>query len=151
MNPSVRALYKIDARPEGPAQARQIVVRECARRVSGRTLEDFKLLVSELVTNRILHGEPGTDNTVLLDLRINSTLCCAVSDHGSGAGCRDDRVRAAKPRERTGGRTAGLRLVNRLANRWGTHRTRTGGTRVWCEVATQSRNAERETAIATPA
>ena len=73
MNPPVRALYKIDARPDGPAQARRIVVRECSRRVSGRTLEDFELLVSELVTNRILHGEPGADNTVLLDLRINST------------------------------------------------------------------------------
>ena len=131
MNPSVRALYKIDARPEGPAQARQIVVRECARRVSGRTLEDFKLLVSELVTNRILHGEPGTDNTVLLDLRINSRLCCAVSDHGSGARHRGDR--SSEP-DRAAGRPAGLRLVGRLADRWGTHPTRTGGTRVWCET-----------------
>ena len=134
MNPPVRALYKIDARPDGPAQARRIVVRECSRRVSGRTLEDFELLVSELVTNRILHGEPGADNTVLLDLRINSSLRCAVSDHGSGAGRRDDRLGEATRRERTGGRPAGLRLVNRLADGWGTHRTRTGGTRVWCET-----------------
>ena len=134
MNPPVRALYKIDARPDGPAQARRIVVRECSRRVSEQTLEDFELLVSELVTNRILHGEPGADNTVLLDLRINSTLCCAVSDHGSGAGRRDDRLSTAMQRDRSGGRPPGLRLVNRLANRWGTHRTRTGGTRVWCET-----------------
>jgi anti-sigma regulatory factor (Ser/Thr protein kinase) len=89
MNPPIRTLYKIDARPDGPAQARQIVMRECSRRVSGRTLEDFELLVSELVTNRIVHGEPGADNTVLLDLRINATLHCAVSDHGSGIGRRD--------------------------------------------------------------
>jgi anti-sigma regulatory factor (Ser/Thr protein kinase) len=135
MNPPVRTLYKIDARPDGPAQARRIVVRECSRRVSGRTLEDFELLVSELVTNRILHGEPGADNTVLLDLRINSTLCCAVSDHGSGAGQRDDRLSEATQRDRSGGRPAGLRLVGRLADRWGTARTRTGGTRVWCETA----------------
>jgi len=135
MNSPVRALYKIDARPDGPAQARHIVVRECARRVSERTLEDFELLVSELVTNRILHGAPGADNTVLLDLRINSMLQCAVSDHGSGIGCRDDRLSAAVHNERAVGRPAGLRLVNRLANRWGSHRTRTGGTRVWCETA----------------
>jgi anti-sigma regulatory factor (Ser/Thr protein kinase) len=135
MNEPVRALYKIDARPDGPAQARRIVVRECSRRVSERTLEDFELLVSELVTNRILHGEPGADNTVLLDLRINSTLCCAVSDHGSGAGRRDGRLSKATQGDRAGGRPPGLRLVNRLANRWGTHRTRTGGTRVWCETA----------------
>ena len=131
MNPPVRALYKIDARPDGPAQARRIVMRECSRRVSGRALEDFELLVSELVTNRILHGEPGADNTVLLDLRINSRLCCAVSDHGSGARHRGDRV--SEP-DRAAGRPAGLRLVGRLADRWGTHRTRTGGTRVWCET-----------------
>lgn len=135
MNPPVRALYKIDARPDGPAQARRIVARECARRVPGRTLEDFELLVSELVTNRILHGAPGADNTVLLDLRINSTLRCAVSDHGSGVGRRDDRLSEAVHNERAGGRPSGLRLVGRLANRWGSHRTRTGGTRVWCETA----------------
>jgi hypothetical protein len=74
MNPPVRTLYKIDARPDGPAQARQIVMRECSRRVSGRT-------------------------------------------------------------QRAVGRPAGLRLVNRIAHRWGSHRTRTGGTRVWCETA----------------
>jgi anti-sigma regulatory factor (Ser/Thr protein kinase) len=135
MNQPARALYKIDACPDGPAQARRIVVRECSRRVSERALEDFELLVSELVTNRILHGEPGADNTVLLDLRINSTLCCAVSDHGSGGGHRDARLRKTMQRDRAGGRPAGLRLVNRLADRWGTHRTRTGGTRVWCETA----------------
>ena len=134
MNPPVRALYKIDARPDGPAQARRIVVCECSRRVSGRILEDFELLVSELVTNRILHGEPGADNTVLLDLRINSRLRCAVSDHGSGAGHRDDRLSEPTQRDRTDGRAAGLRVVNRLADRWGSHRTRTGGTRVWCET-----------------
>jgi anti-sigma regulatory factor (Ser/Thr protein kinase) len=135
MNPPVRALYKIDARPDGPAQARQIVARECACRVPQRTLEDFELLVSELVTNRILHGTPGADNTVLLDLRINSTLRCAVSDHGSGVGRRDSLLSTAARNERAGGRPAGLRLVDRLANRWGSHRTRTGGTRVWCETA----------------
>ena|SRR5690242_960104 len=96
MNAPVRALYKIDARPDGPAQARQIVVRECTRRVSKRTL-------------------------------------CAVSDLAGGVGRRDDRLSGAARNQRGAGRPAGLRLVNRLANRWGSHRTRTGGTRVWCE------------------
>lgn len=49
MNPPVRALYRIDARPDGPGQGRRIVVRECSRRVSEQTLEDFELLVSETV------------------------------------------------------------------------------------------------------
>ena len=107
MNPLVRTLYKIDARLDGPAQAREIVLRECARRVSGRTLEDFELLVSELVTNRILHGEPGADNTVLLDLRMDATLHCAVSDHGSGIGRRGAALGEAVRRERAGVRPAG--------------------------------------------
>jgi anti-sigma regulatory factor (Ser/Thr protein kinase) len=133
MNPLRRALYKIDARPDGPAQARRIVMHECSRRVSGRALEDFELPVSELVTNRILHGKPGADNTVLLDLTINSPLCCAVSDQESGAGRPDDRV--SEP-DWAAGRPAGLRLVGRLAGRRGSHRTRTGGTRVWFETVT---------------
>ena len=134
MNPPVRALYKIDARPDGPAQARRIVVRECSRRVSEQTLEDFELLVSELVTNRILHGVPERTTPSCWISGSTRTLYCAVSDHGSGAGRRDDRLSTATQRDRSGGRPPGLRLVNRLANRWGTHRTRTGGTRVWCET-----------------
>jgi hypothetical protein len=56
MNSRVRALYKIDPRPEGPAQARQIIAEELSSRLPARVVDDIKLTVSELVTNGIAHG-----------------------------------------------------------------------------------------------
>jgi two-component sensor histidine kinase len=121
MNSRVRALYRIDARPDGPARARRIVLQECSGRVPRRTLEKLQLLVSELVTNGIVHGRNGP---LVLDLHVNSTLHCAVIDKGAG-------FASAAPRDKDGG--WGLRLVERLADRWGVQRTR-NETRVWFET-----------------
>ena len=126
-NPRVRALYRIDARADGPRTARRIVERECSGRVTRRTLENLQLLVSELVTNRIVYGDPGDDNAVTLDLGVNGTLRCAVSDHGPG--CAE-----ALATRRGDDARHGFALVARLADRWGVQRTRQG-TRVWFETA----------------
>jgi two-component sensor histidine kinase len=125
MNSRVRVLYRIDARPDGPARARRAVRSECSARVPRRTLENLLLLVSELVTNGIVHGRDHDDGSIMLDLGLNSTLRFAVVDHGPGF-----PTRAALDRD--GG--WGLRLVERLADRWGVERTREG-TRVWFETA----------------
>jgi anti-sigma regulatory factor (Ser/Thr protein kinase) len=124
MNSHVRVLYKIDARPDGPARARRLVRSECATRVPRRTLDKLQLLVSELVTSGIVHGRNSGDDSIMLDLRLNSTLRFAVVDHGPGFARR-----AAW--HRNGG--WGLRLVERLADRWGIQRT-PEGTRVWFET-----------------
>jgi two-component sensor histidine kinase len=125
MSSRVRALYRIEAGPDGPAKARGVVRRECSERVPRRTLEKLLLLVSELVTNGIAHGRGNRDDSITLDLRLNSTLRFAVVDHGEGFA-----TRAA--RERGGG--WGLGIVERLADRWGVQRTREE-TRVWFETA----------------
>jgi two-component sensor histidine kinase len=126
MNSRVRVLYRIDARPDAPALARRIVTSECSERVQRGTLEKLQLLVSELVTNEVVHGRAGRGDSITLDLRVNSTLRCAVVDAGSGFARR-------AARDRTGG--WGLRLVERLADRWGVRRTEQG-TQVWFETAT---------------
>jgi len=51
MDSRVRALYKIDAQPEGPAQARRIIAEELSGVLSPHELDDVKLMDSELVTN----------------------------------------------------------------------------------------------------
>jgi two-component sensor histidine kinase len=126
MNSRVRVLYRIDARADAPAQARRIVISEFSGRVTRRTLEKLQLLVSELVTNGIVHGRARHGDSITLDLRVNSTLRCAVVDPGAGFARR-------AARDRDGG--WGLRLVERLADRWGVQRTRQG-TQVWFETAT---------------
>jgi hypothetical protein len=130
MNSRVRALYRIDARPDGPARARRVVRSECSARMPRRTLEKLQLLVSELVTSGIVQGRSGIaqeresrGESITLDLGLNSTLRVAVVGPGGSATDTgwdlDDGW--------------GLRVVERLADRWGIQRT-PEGTRVWFET-----------------
>ena len=99
MHPRVRALYKIEPQAQGPAEARRIIAEELSTRVPAPVIDDVKLMVSELVTNGIVHGSRQDDDPVMLDLIVNGGLVrCRVLDHGQrGFASR------ARP-ERSGGR-----------------------------------------------
>jgi anti-sigma regulatory factor (Ser/Thr protein kinase) len=113
MDSRVRTLYKIDAEPEGPARARRIIAEELSTVLSPSELDDVKLMVSELVTNGIVHGRPDNDDIpVVLDVCVNGSIRCAVLDHGPAF------ARRARERESGGW---GLRLVEQLSDRWGMH------------------------------
>jgi anti-sigma regulatory factor (Ser/Thr protein kinase) len=111
MDSRVRALYKIDPQPEGPAQARRIIAQELSSVLPAPRLDDVKLMVSELVTNGIVHSDREGDVPVILDLAMNGDVRCGVLDHGPGFA---ERV---QQKERRGG--WGLRLVEQLSDRWG--------------------------------
>jgi anti-sigma regulatory factor (Ser/Thr protein kinase) len=113
MDSRVRALYKIDPQPEGPAQARRIIADELAARVSGTVLDDVTLMVSELVTNGIVHGSTESDVPVMLDVLVNGDIRCRVLDSGRGFASRARRAREEGP----GG--WGLQVVEQLSDRWG--------------------------------
>lgn len=86
----------------------------------GPHARDVELLVSELVTNAVRHGEAPLS----LDLRREEdVLRVEVHDGGTGPG---SRVRTG---DRGGG--FGLRLVDRIATHWGVER---GSTHVWFEL-----------------
>jgi anti-sigma regulatory factor (Ser/Thr protein kinase) len=110
MDLRVRALYKIDPQPEGPAQARRIIADELAERVSGTVLDDVKLMVSELVTNGIVHGSTEGDVPVMLDVVVNGHIRCRVLDGGRGF--------ASRAHEEGPGGWA-LQVVEQLSDRWG--------------------------------
>jgi anti-sigma regulatory factor (Ser/Thr protein kinase) len=124
MDSRVRALYMIDARPQGPAQARRIIADELAALLPERTVEEIKLMVSELVTNGIVHGNKQDDTPVMLDLCVNGQIRCGVLDGGPGFAARvqEDQSRGGW----------GLRLVEQLADRWGM-RCSPQRTEVWFE------------------
>jgi anti-sigma regulatory factor (Ser/Thr protein kinase) len=128
MIPYMRAIYSIDAEADGPARARRIVARELAGLVSAPILENLKLLVSELVTNGIVHGAGTSKDTVMLDLRANDGVRCAVTDHGAGF------VPCDPATEHHG---MGLKIVDKLADRWGIVRSQQS-TRVWFELESHS-------------
>ncbi|MFJ9840363.1 SpoIIE family protein phosphatase [Kitasatospora sp. NPDC101155] len=102
-----------------------------SRRFTRETLADWgltaladwaELLTSELITNALVHAGSPTQ----LRLFCNRVLTVEVADRGSEA----PRIRRAHT-EDEGGR--GIHLVNELAHRWGTRRTRDGKV-VWFEL-----------------
>lgn len=82
----------------------------------------IELAVSELVSNALRHGEGLVGLTVALD---DDELRVEVSDQGGG----QPRMRRTAPSAAEPGGW-GLRLVDQLADRWGSHRER-GRTLVW--------------------
>jgi hypothetical protein len=79
MDSRVRALYKIEPQPGAPAQTRRIIAEELSSRLPHRMLEDVKLMVSELVTNGVVHADRGGEAPVMLDLSVNGDIHYRVS------------------------------------------------------------------------
>lgn len=95
--------------------------------VSAQTLDDLRLLVSELVTNSVRHA--GLAQSQSIELRVKllpDAVRVEVNDEGSGF---QPTPRTAQSDEQSGW---GLYLVSRLADRWGV--TSDGVTRVWFEL-----------------
>ncbi|WP_432014369.1 SpoIIE family protein phosphatase [Streptomyces cucumeris] len=115
------ASWELPPKPAVVPRARSFVAQQLAQWELGHLVHTTQLVVSELVTNAILHaGGP-----VKLRLVRNETLICEVSDSSAAA---PHLRRAGRLDE--GGR--GLFLVAQLSRRWG---TRYAGDRktVWAE------------------
>ena len=86
-------------------------------------LEDARLIVSELVTNAVLHGR----GRIRLSARVvGSCLRLEVVDEGAG-----ESPTIREPGDGGPGGW-GLRIVDTLAQRWGAF---DGSTHVWAEIA----------------
>ncbi|MFD8261969.1 ATP-binding protein [Streptomyces griseoluteus] len=73
------------------------------------------MIVSELVTNAIIHGDGDSDSDRAIDLRLirHAMLTCEVSNASHG------QALAQHPHT-TDEHGRGLLLVNQLSRRWGT-------------------------------
>jgi len=106
-----------------PTVARRTVTRHFDGLLQPQRLDDLQLLLSELVSNAVLHGR----GEIVLRLQLDgSTVRGEVIDHGGGF---EHELRVSGP-EDVGGR--GLMLVEHLASRWGVHE---GTTHVWFEMS----------------
>ena len=113
--------------PAAVATARQQTVQTVREWGLGEHAELAELLVSELVTNAMLHG--NADPSALVNLRLRKgerALWGEVHD----SDLRLPRLRIADDTDE-GGR--GLYLVDTLAHRWGTRPTRSGKS-VWFQL-----------------
>jgi len=122
---------------EAPGAARRCV-DAFDRYVGNEVTEDARLLVSELVTNAIIHTEPGPESCV--EVRVE-TASDRLRVEVASPGPRFEVRPAEPPDDAVSGR--GLFLVDRIADRWGL--IWDGWSRVWFELALPgaARRAER--------
>jgi len=105
-----------------PALARRSLTRWFATEVDGDELRTAELLVSELVTNAVMHGR----GTITLRAQLDEDrLLVEVIDEGHGF----ERTVRTSDFDSVGGR--GLAIVDAEASRWGIHE---GTTHVWFEL-----------------
>jgi two-component sensor histidine kinase len=133
-SPASQMLVALPLGPEAGRMARnEIAGCDLADDVS-RTAQ---LLVTELVANCVRHaaGEPGTGQIVLFARITGERVRVEVADSGAGF----------EPGDGTAPAGLGLRLVDKLATRWGTSRN-DRGFRVWFEIDRRSGRFERELA-----
>ena len=100
-----------------------------ADKVPAETLEDLRLLVSELVTNSVRHSGLSEEGQVGFVVRMNqSCVRVEVADAGKGF---DKTVTPSLPDQQSGW---GLQIVERLSDRWGVGREPDVGSTVWFEI-----------------
>ena len=110
-----------------PARARHFVADAMrASRCDEARIPDATLLVSEIVTNAVLHARSATRCSIDID---DGVVRVSVWD----ASAARPRVRTYTPDAVTG---RGLVLVERIASRWGVDMERDGKS-VWFEIDTR--------------
>jgi hypothetical protein len=122
--------WTLSAEPRSVARARELTREQLGAWDLDGLADTAELLVSELVTNALRHGEGDIRIRLLLD----RTLVCEVWD----SGLVQPRRRRAQATDE-GGR--GLQLVGLLSTAWGSRRTHRGKT-VWFELARPGRDSK---------
>jgi anti-sigma regulatory factor (Ser/Thr protein kinase) len=113
---------------DAPRAAREAVGQWLTGQNGAFVHDEVLLVVSELVTNSVLHAGGASDDVIRVALRAwNGRLHLAVEDAGRNG---DVALRPASLGPAGG---FGLNIVDQLTLRWGVSRQR--GTRVWAEMA----------------
>jgi serine phosphatase RsbU (regulator of sigma subunit)/anti-sigma regulatory factor (Ser/Thr protein kinase) len=112
--------------PRAPAAARTALDTLQDRGLDGEEAQTARLLLSEVVTNSVVHGGSGSTDWIGLDVELSpAALRVEVRDRGPGFRPAPSLPGPLQP----GGR--GLFLVDELADRWGVG---DGGRSVWFEL-----------------
>jgi anti-sigma regulatory factor (Ser/Thr protein kinase) len=107
-----------------PAEARA-ALDELRAWISARRHADLRLIVSELVSNSVIHG-PGAPIRLRLDIEDNGNVRGEIEDEGEGP------VGPGVSPISNGAGGYGLRIVDALTQRWGVYE---GSTHIWFELS----------------
>lgn len=120
--PPVEQRLTIASQATAPRRARDFVAAVCRFWHAERFIEPGSLVVSELVSNAVVHT--GTEVGVKLRL-MGGRMLVSVHDEG----CGTPVLTRARPH---GGGGHGLDIVSRIAQDWGVSPDLHGGKDVWC-------------------
>jgi len=112
-----------------PQRARRTVLSQFSGQLTELGAADLALIISELVTNSVLHANVGPQQILTVECAaLPDRLRVTVTDPGS-----ELRPRLRSPDDPAGG-GCGLRVVESLSCAWGVMRSPAGKTSVWCEL-----------------
>lgn len=125
-NPVGRRHLEAELQPtdRAPASARALLDNLLREEAYGHLVDDARAVITELVTNAVLHA--GAAGPLHLELDIDDGVHVAVSDRSAAPPV----MRALTTDEESG---RGLQIVQQLSVRWGVD-YRAAGKRVWALV-----------------
>jgi anti-sigma regulatory factor (Ser/Thr protein kinase) len=130
-------VMQLDPTPDAVKRARDAMDRFRGQ-LSDLTIQDARLLISELVTNSLRHASLQPDQPIEITFDVDGRrLHVEVVDHGSGFAPGPSALTTVR------GSGWGLVLVARLATTWGT--SSNGDTRVWFELESPEPHSIRPT------
>jgi hypothetical protein len=119
---------RIPGGDDAPTRARRSVRAQLAGHIPATTASDAELLVSELVTNSVVHANVGPSRALSVEVTtFDDRVRIAVADPGSRL---TPRMLSYDPQAPGG---LGLLLVDELCETWGAWQD-LGPTCVWCEL-----------------
>ena len=116
--------FRFRGLPQAVGAARR-VLREWESHFDPLLFYDLSLCVSELVTNRVRHGDPAGRDEIELAVRRSELLVRAEISEP-----RPELLLTTPATMKSG--DWGMFIVDRVADRWGIDQS--DGTRVWCEI-----------------
>jgi anti-sigma regulatory factor (Ser/Thr protein kinase) len=120
----------LERNPQAPSLARAAITGLTdGSNIAAGALATLTLLVSEVVTNAVVHSDAAPANEIVMSARRLNDGAIRVEIIDRGGGFTPTPRDPARP-----GGGYGLYLVEKEARRWGVDRE--GGTRVWFEIAT---------------
>jgi serine/threonine-protein kinase RsbW len=130
--------YRLPHSATSVVRARRLAEEAAASRPPSTQKDDFVLMVSEAVSNAVLHARPMADGRIRLSLEDDDgALRGVVTDGGSSSAASGGPSWSAAEAKHAAGDGArlhhyGLSIIDKLSSRWGV--TVDGVTNVWFEV-----------------
>jgi anti-sigma regulatory factor (Ser/Thr protein kinase) len=128
-DPRASVTVRLHGGTGAPVRARRSVLPQIESQVTETVVADVALILSELVTNSVIHANVGPDQTLTVECTLLADrLRITVTDPGARL-----KPHLRQPDHDVSG-GYGLAIVALLSLAWGVVRDSVGSTSVWCDL-----------------